>query len=219
MKHLLSISMIMLFAYSGIAQETGMYRNDANQNELDLKVNDAKATITGWNFQLDFNKNAEGKYLSETGDLLSAGPNRSIIITSKNGFRETFSLYAPLTYELPKDVRDYVFDGKKYFVIPVGNEQGLVGEYLYEGKGEPKVLLNADGSGYYQNHGVAPSPFEWWGIETNYKGEIPKLTGETGNYKMILGVKYKDGTYGRMQVVVMPGDRKSLIMGERELNW
>lgn len=108
---------------------------------------------------------------------------------------------------------------KTFFYISGDKEKGLVGEYLYEGKKEPKAILSENGGGYFQRHMVAPDEFEWWGLETNYKGEVQKLTGATGAYSMILAVKYKKGNYDRMSVTVSPNDRKTYLLGERILTW
>ena len=74
---------------------------------------------------------------------------------------------------------------------------------------------------------VNPTPIVWWGLETNCKGQIQKLVGENGNYKMILVVRYgpggdnysKEGKYYRMQIVVYPTEKKTVIMEERVYRW
>lgn len=218
MKKLLCTAAVGMFIFNQ-AQQAGVYRNDANQNEMNVEITDSGATITGWNFTLPMTKNADGKYISQYGDVMESGDADKMLLTSGKGFKESFSMYAPLNYTLPEGVTEFSKDGKKYFAIAAKEEPGIVGEYLYEGNKEPKALLSADGSGYFQRHGVAPTPIVWWGIETNYKGEIQKLVGETGNYKMIIAVKYDDGTFDRLQTVVLPGERKSYLLGERIMSW
>lgn len=95
----------MLTSVIAIAQESGMYRNNANQNELNVVVGDRAVEITGWNFTISFPKNTDGKYVSEYGSVLEGAKDRSITITGKTGMVEAFSLYAPLTYKLPEGVR------------------------------------------------------------------------------------------------------------------
>lgn len=217
MKYLLFF--FTLISATVAAQESGMYRDSVHQNEFNVVVGDTSAEITGWNYQLSFAKNAEGKFISKYGSVLEKGKDRGLTVTGTNGMVETFNLYAPLTYKLPEGVKDYKMDGNTYYYISGAKEQGLVGEYLYEGKSEPKVLLSADGTGYFQAHGVAPDELEWWGVETNYKGEIQKITADTGNYKIIIAMKFKNGKYQRSQTVVVPANRKTYFLGERILSW
>jgi len=143
----------------------------------------------------------------------------NLTITGTNGVVETFNMYAPLTYTLPKGVQDFKMDEKTYFYISGSGEEGLVGEYLYEGKGEPKVVLSADGTGSFQRHMKPAEDLEWWGVETNYKGEIQKVTGDTGSYKIIIAMKHKNGQYQRSQAVVVLEKRKTYFLGERILSW
>lgn len=210
---------LLILSSAVVAQESGMYRDNIHQNEFNVVVGPNTAEITGWNYKITFQKSAQDKYVSEYGSVLQNGNDRSLIITHKNGDVETFSLYAPLTYTLPERVKDFKMDGKTFFYISGAAEEGLIGEYLYEGKSEPKVLLSADGTGYFQRHMKPADEFEWWGIETNYKGEIQKVTGDTGSYKLIVAMKYKDGTYKRSQVVVVPEKRTTYFMSERILKW
>lgn len=213
------LSLLMLIATAAVAQEGGIYRDNIHQNEFNVVVEEQTAEITGWNYKMSFQKTAEGKYISAHGAVLTSGKDRSLLITVKNGDVQTFSLYAPLTYTLPEGVKDFKMEDKTYFYISGAKEQGLVGEYLYEGKSEPKVLLSADGTGYFQRHMKPEDQFEWWGVETNYKGEIQKVIGETGSYKLIIAMKYKNGTYKRSQAVVVPEKRKTYFLGERILSW
>jgi hypothetical protein len=213
------LSFLTFYCTIVIGQESGMYRDNIHQNELNVVVSEQTAEITGWNYKVLFNKNAEGIYVSEYGSVLTSGKDRSLIVTGKNGHIEIFNLYAPITYTLPEGVKDYKIGGKTYFYISGVNEQGLIGEYLYEGKSEPKVLLSADGTGYFQRHMRPVDGFEWWGVETNYKGEVQKVTYENGSYKLIIAMKYKNGTYDRSQAVVVPEKRKTYFLGERILSW
>src|SRR5690606_11295061 len=216
-KHLLS-SLVFISTLT-LAQESGRYRNSITQNEVNVVVGEQAAEVTGWDFQISFPKNTEGQYVSKYGAVLEKGKDRSLTITGQNCIAETFNLYAPLTYTLPDGVKEYKLDEKTYFYRSGVREEGLVGEYLYEGKGEPKVLLSADGAGYFQRHMVPADELEWWGIETDYKGEIQKVTGDKGKYKLIIAMKYKNGKYDRAQVVVNPEQRKTYFLGERILSW
>ena len=186
---------------------------------MNVVVGDQNAEITGWNYQMSFQKDAEGRLVSKYGSILVKGKDRSLTITGTNGVVETFNMYAPLTYTLPKGVQDFKMDEKTYFYISGSGEEGLVGEYLYEGKGEPKVVLSADGTGSFQRHMKPAEDLEWWGVETNYKREIQKVTGDTGSYKIIIAMKHKNGQYQRSQAVVVPEKRKTYFLGERILSW
>lgn len=213
------LSFVTLLSAAAVAQESGMYRDSINQNELNVVVGDQTTEITGWNYQDAFQKNDQGQWVSKYGSVLEKGKDGSLTITDKNGVVETFNMYAPSTYNLPEGVKDFKMDEKTYFYISGAMEQGLVGEYLYEGKSEPKVLLSADGTGYFQRHMKPADALEWWGVETNFKGEVQKVTGDTGSFKVIIAMKHKNGQYQRSQAVVVPEKRTTYFMGERILKW
>jgi len=206
----------------------GTYRYKKNQNEAKIKITGDQASLTAWNVELKCLKTSPSKYSDKaTTDFIEVISKDEIIVgNEKYGSKDELVLYAPDDYKSKDGLTDFVLDGERYFAIPDNENKKLVGEYLTEGKGDPKVELKSDKTGYFQRHQVSPSPIVWWGIETNYKGEIQKLTGENGNYKMILVVKYgagssydKAGSFGRMQIVVSPSAKKTIIMGERIYSW
>lgn len=111
--------------------------------------------------------------------------------------------------------------GKKYTVTSVFPTE-IIGEYLYESKGDPKVLLNKDGSGYFQPHQTAPIKIKFW-IDCDEKGNWRKQVGGTGRYQYTLVLQYLDGTNGNykvgsfdlMGVMVQPDTGRVSILGER----
>lgn len=69
----------------------------------------------------------------------------------------------------------------------------ICGEYLFNKKGNPKVLLNPNGSGYFQRHGVKPHIIKFW-IVCNEDG-VPKRTyGLDLNYFLTILFQYTDGS-------------------------
>lgn len=111
--------------------------------------------------------------------------------------------------------------GKKYTVTKVFPTE-ILGEYLYEGNGEPKVLLNKDGSGYLQPHQTAPINIKFW-IDCDEKGNWRKQEGAPGRYQYTLVVQYLDGTnnnykagsYDLMGVMILKDLGRASIYGER----
>ena len=62
--------------------------------------------------------------------------------------------------------------GKAYTVTKVFPEE-ILGEYTYEGNGgDPKVLLNKNGTGYFQPHQVKPVDIIFWIDWCNWKISI-----------------------------------------------
>lgn len=111
--------------------------------------------------------------------------------------------------------------GTKYTVTSVFPPE-IIGEYEYEGSGDPKVLLNKDGSGYFQPHQSAPIKMKFW-IDCDEKGEWRKQVGGTGRYQYTLVVQYLDSSNRNyssdkldlMGVMVQPDMGRVVILGER----
>lgn len=111
--------------------------------------------------------------------------------------------------------------GKKYTVTRVFPAE-IIGEYEYEGNGAPKVLLNKDGSGYFQPHQTDPITIKFW-IDCDEQGNWRKQEGGTGRYQYTLVVQYLDGTNGNykagsfdlMGVMIQPDMDRVSILGER----
>ena len=98
----------------------------------------------------------------------------------------------------------------------------ITGLYLYEQKDEPKILLNKDGTGYFQRHGVPPTAIKYW-IDCDEKGVWRKQVGDEGKYQYTLLVQYleeKNGNsptdgYDLMGVMILPKAGYVVILGER----
>lgn len=98
----------------------------------------------------------------------------------------------------------------------------IIGEYLYEKKGEPKVVLNTDGTGSFQPHMVAPISIKYW-IDSDAKGVWRKKEGVNGRYQYTLLIQYLDGKNGNypvngydlMDVAVLTDLGFAVIYGER----
>ena len=100
----------------------------------------------------------------------------------------------------------------------------IIGEYTYEGNGgAPKVLLNQDGSGYFQPHDVAPVKIKFW-IDCEPNGDLRKQIGGNGRYQYTLIIQYLEGgtsknyEYGKydlMGVTIVTDMGRAVILGER----
>lgn len=102
----------------------------------------------------------------------------------------------------------------------------ITGLYKYEKEKEPIVLINRDGSGYFQVHDVTKYPVEYW-IETDEKGNIHKRKSESNNnYQVVLILKYGSngesgwrgamaGKYDRIEVTMAFTEGFAIILGER----
>jgi hypothetical protein len=99
--------------------------------------------------------------------------------------------------------------------------EGVVGEYLYERQGEPKIVLNPDGTGSFQPHMVAPIPIRYW-ILSDEQGEPVKETGGANyRYTVVLqygpggGGNYPEGGYDSWYWTWLADDGCANILGER----
>ncbi len=100
----------------------------------------------------------------------------------------------------------------------------IIGEYTYEGNGgNPKILLNDDGTGYFQPHDVAPVNIKFW-IDCDETGKWRKQVGGTGRYQYTLVIQYQDGgtsrnyengKYDLLGVMIQPDMGRVSILGER----
>lgn len=99
-------------------------------------------------------------------------------------------------------------------------QANVVGTYLYEGKGEPRVELRADGSGCWANHQRECMPLKWW-IEAYADGRPRGNIGPTGSVHTLI-LKFDDaangavGPYNAFELKVFNDERKILIADERE---
>src|SRR5690606_27328350 len=71
----------------------------------------------------------------------------------------------------------------------------IVGLYEYEGKGEPIVQINADGTGLFQPHGVPPIKIEIW-IAVDQDGTPMRQLGTELRYRYTLLIQYGPGGGG-----------------------
>jgi hypothetical protein len=98
----------------------------------------------------------------------------------------------------------------------------ILGKYTYEGKGEPIVLLNEDGTGLFQPHGVAPIKIKFW-IDCDETGKWRRQDGIEGRYQYTLLIQYQEsdsgnypsGKYDLMGVAVLHDLGRAVIYGER----
>ncbi|WP_372013616.1 hypothetical protein [Pseudoxanthomonas sp. 10H] len=102
-------------------------------------------------------------------------------------------------------------------VIP----DGVPGVYLYERQGEPKIVLNADGTGSFQPHMVAPIPIRYW-ILSDAQGEPVKESGGANyRYTVVLqygpggGGNYPEGGYDSWYWTWLADQGCANILGER----
>ncbi|MCD6065017.1 MAG: hypothetical protein K0R82_2928 [Flavipsychrobacter sp.] len=107
----------------------------------------------------------------------------------------------------------------------------ITGTYKYEGKGEPIVQLNPDGTGLFQRHGVPADKIKWW-IMSDANGVVKTNKGETGQqhtliteltediYQTISGGRqvkaWSAGDFDMKMVTIRYDKGKIYILGERE---
>lgn len=114
--------------------------------------------------------------------------------------------------------------GKKYTVTKTFPSE-IIGKYLYEGKGEPIVLLNDDGTGLFQPHMKKPIQIKFW-IDCDEKGVIRKQQGSEGRYQYTLLIQYlnsdngnySSGKYDLMDVAILRDLKRVVIYGERYMD-
>jgi len=101
----------------------------------------------------------------------------------------------------------------------------ITGEYKYEGKGEPIVQLNADGTGLFQLHGMSATRMIW-GIECDASGKAKVQEAAWGGiYRLWYQLKEKhkgktweSGVVGKWDIIqfsVHTDTRKMYVLGER----
>ncbi len=113
--------------------------------------------------------------------------------------------------------------GNSYTVSKVFPPE-IIGTYTYEGNGgNPKILLNDDGTGYFQPHDVAPVNIKFW-IDCDESGKWRKQVGGTGRYQYTLVIQYQErgtsrnyenGKYDLLGVMILPDMGRVSILGER----
>ena len=220
----------MLIIPAGIFAQNlvpGTYRYTKDQTEAKVSLNGDEAILKAWNLTISGKKVSANKYLDPTNSNYIEVLSEDLIAIGNEKYdtQEKLQLYAPDNSTTKEGLTEFYWNDNKYFAVEDNLNSLLVGEYLYK-NGDPKIILKSDKTGFYQRHGTEPTPISWWGIETNYKGEIQKLEG-AGNYKMMLVVKFgpnagqfdQEDTYERMQIAIDNTNKRSIILGERVYNW
>jgi hypothetical protein len=98
----------------------------------------------------------------------------------------------------------------------------IIGTYHYEGKGDPIVQINADGTGLFQPHGMPAIPIQIW-IDTDDSGEPRRQVGTELRYRYTLliqygaggGGNYPAGSYDLMGVTMLKDQGIAIVLGER----
>ncbi len=90
------------------------------------------------------------------------------------------------------DIDTIVVKGTSYTVCQTFPED-ICGEYLFHKKSNPKVLLNPNGSGYFQRHGVKPHIIKFW-IVCDQEGKPKKTYGLDLNYFYTILFQYTDAS-------------------------
>lgn len=111
--------------------------------------------------------------------------------------------------------------GRDYTVSKELPEE-ILGEYLYEGKKEPIVLIRKDGTGIFQPHMSAKIPIKIW-IDVDEKGKPRVQRGTELRYRYTLliqygpggGGNYKQDAYDLLDVTMLKDDGRAVILGER----
>lgn len=121
--------------------------------------------------------------------------------------------------------------GETYYGVRSIPGYTITGLYKYEGKGEPIVQLNPDGTGLFQRHGVPADKIKWW-IMADANGTVKTNKGEAGQqhtlitqltediYQTISGGRqvkaWSAGDFDMKMVTVRYDKGKIYILGERE---
>ena len=140
--------------------------------------------------------------------------------TKKNSTVVTKSV----TPKLGKNVQEVKIKNETYYLTKeIG--YNITGEYLFEGKKDPIVQLNADGTGLFQLHQMSKTPMVW-GIECEMDGTAKKIKADWGfMYRLWYQIKakHKGSSWESGEIVawdvvsfsVHEDDGKIYILGER----
>lgn len=113
-------------------------------------------------------------------------------------------------------------NGRTFFAsadIPTG----VPGRYLYEKRGEPTIILNADGTGTFAPHQRPGIPIRYW-MQATEAGPIFREDGQVdASHRHILIVKfgpggggnYPEGGFDRFDWLWSAGENCAVILGER----
>ena len=132
----------------------------------------------------------------------------------------TFAAFTPLV-SMPADLEKIEIMGDSYTVSKSLPDE-IIGNYEYEGKGEPIVQINADGTGLFQPHGMPPIPIKIW-IDVDDSGVPRREVGTEQRYRYTLLIQYGSGgdgnypagKYDLLGVTMLKDEGKALVLGER----
>jgi len=137
----------------------------------------------------------------------------------------TLSILAATDVCAQSKVKTITIKNEVYYIT---TEVGIpvVGLYKYEGKKDPIVQLNADGTGLFQLHGMSQTPMEW-GMECTADGTPKKNATDFGAVYLLwyqLKAKHKGsswesgevGKWDAVQFSIHNDTGKMYILGERE---
>ena len=155
----------------------------------------------------------------------------SLFITSLQAQKKTKSTNKTNTIvaktaiqKLGKNVQEVKIKNETYYLtIEIGYP--ITGQYLFEGKKDPIVQLNPDGTGLFQLHEMSRTPMVW-GIESEMNGTPKKIKTDWGfMYNLWYQIKAKhqgasweSGEIDAWDVVsfsVHTDESKIYILGER----
>lgn len=112
-------------------------------------------------------------------------------------------------------------EGRDYTVCKKLPEE-IYGTYRYEETKDPIIVINKDGTGLFQPHGMPAIPIKIW-IDVDEKGEPRKEVGNEQRYRYTLliqygaggGGNYKEGAYDLLDVTMLKDEGIAMILGER----
>lgn len=119
------------------------------------------------------------------------------------------------------DVEVINLQGDDYTVSKSLPEE-ILGVYQYEGKGEPIVQIDRNGSGLFQPHGMPAIPIKIW-IAVDADGTPRRQVGTELRYRYTLLIQYGEGgggnypagKYDLMDVTMLKDQGIAMIYGER----
>lgn len=90
----------------------------------------------------------------------------------------------------------FIYNGEVIYGVRTIPGVNLAGTYLFEG-GEPRVELNADGTGCWANHSRPCQKIRWW-LHSNAKGELAGASNEVGAVHTIMFEHVENPANGRV---------------------